>query len=184
MGVSLIFPVVVLVLIFGIFGFFSIYPRFVTNGKMLCVFVEGNRTAQIKLLKVRDDLVTFGADKDKYGVDGNYVRLVRYPMGWPSFFQVTVPCVIYEMGRFDPLNWLNLGEPGASSKEVGAVLDPFWLSLIVKGTKAGQLTQDKVTRILLIATTALVGVGIILMLYVVIKMGSLQGAVDRISAGP
>jgi len=158
----------------------SVWVRFSTNNKVFCWFLEGDRSARVKLLKIVDnDFVVYGGDK--YGVDPEYVRMVRYPMGWPPFFQIPVPCVMFEVGRFSPVNWIDCGEPGASSKEVAAVLDPHWMSLIVKGTKAGQITADKNMRNLLMLAAGASVIGMVTMFYLITKVGNLTGMVDSLS---
>ena len=182
MGAGLIQTVVILLVFMLAFGFFTMYPRIITKDKALCWFLDGTKSAKMKLLKVVDDFVTYGDDGDRYGVDSYYVRNVRYPMGWPSFLQVTVPCVIYEVGRFEPLDWMDLGESGASAKEVGAVLDPIWLSLIVKGTKAGQIVQDRTLKILLVVSVGMSGLAVLLAAYLITKIGSIEGAIADLMA--
>ena len=160
----------------------AVWVRFSTNNKVFCWFLEGDRSARVKLLKIIDnDFVEY--KEDKYGVDPEFVRMVRYPMGWPGFLQVPVPCVMFEVGRFSPVNWIDCGDPGASSKEVAAVLDPHWMSLIVKGTKMGQIATDKNTRILLMIATGASVLGLLGLIYMIQRLGSLEGMVNALS-GP
>ena len=157
----------------------AIWVRFSTNNKVLCWFLEGDRSAKPKLLRiVENDFVEY--KDDRYGVDPEYVRMASYPTGWPPFMQVPVPCVLYEVGRFSPVDWINCGDPGASSKEVAAVLDPHWMSLIVKGTKMGQVATDKNTRLLLMISAGASIIGLLFMFYLVQRLGSLESMVNAL----
>lgn len=144
---------------------------------MLCWFLEGDGSARPKLLKVDGDMIKMNED-NTFAVVESRKRLVRYPAGWPTFLQVTVPCSLYEMGRFEPLDWINLGEPGASSKEVGAALNPTWMANIVKGSKEGAAPQTRLDKYGPILAIALSSISLLLMVFVIQKLGSIESTVD------
>lgn len=165
-----------LCILFGLLFLLMAYTRQITSNKMLCWFLEGDCSARPKLLKVEGDMVSFQGEE--YAVTEDRVRNVRYPTGWPSFLQTVVPCSIYERGRFEPLNWVDLGEPGASSKEVGAALDPLWMVNIVKGTKEGAVPQTRLEKFGPILAIALSSICLLLLIYVIQKLGSIQSTID------
>lgn len=169
---------IMLVLVLGAVLLFTLWVRISTSGKMLCFFLEPNRMSKPKLLKTIGDYVYLG--KEPYAIDSDCIRYVRYPTGWPSMFQIPVPCSLYEIGRFTPLNWNDLGEPGVTSREVGAVLDPDWLALIVRGTKEGQISTDKNLKLLMMICAAVSIIGMILTFYVITRIMSIESAVSKL----
>ena len=61
-----------------------------TSGKMLCWMMDDDRSAKQKIVKVTGDFVEM--DDERYIVNAEAVRLIRYPTGWPNFMQQVMPC--------------------------------------------------------------------------------------------
>ncbi len=137
-------PVDILVMVLTIVFFpicMILVMRHKTVGKMVCFFLEKDKSIRAKLLTVEGDWVRLG--KETYQVVPERVRLIKYPMGWPSILQQTVPASQYQRTKATPLDWVDLSQKGASAIEVGAVMEPTWFAHLVRGHQ----DQDKKTKL-------------------------------------
>ena len=173
------FLLVVMVMAFPLVVQF--YVRFKTKGKMLGAILGKDKPVEFKLLKVIDgEFVKDGPDQ--WIVETKLIRLVRYPMMWPpimSMFQQLVPCSLVLRGRSTPLDWEDPTVGSLSSKELPVVLDPHWLISLVKGV-GEEGRQDKTSRMLTFIAVGASVLGLIVCLYLVMKMGNLQDAVNTL----
>ena len=145
----------------------------------MCWFAEDDRTAVPRFLKVQGDLVYYL--DEAYKVDPAYTRLVWYPTGMPSMFQTLVPCLLYQRGRHDPLDWVLLGAgPIVSAKEVGAALEKYWMGMIVRGVREGMAGASRMERMMTFLAVGLSALTLIMIFVVMTKMGSLQSAVSSL----
>ena len=149
------------------------WMRIKVNGKILCWILGEDRSAKSKLCKVAGDYVLIGGDK--YLIDSDTVRLVRYPTGWPVWLQQTVPVCLYNEGNADPIDWITQQPKGRSAKELAAILDPEWLKAIVRGTKesSSQAIPNGFKTMLMVAAGAAV-VGLVVMFYLLSKIAALE----------
>lgn len=151
-----------------------------TRGKLVCFFMEGDLPLMPKLCKVVDDeFVEY--EGGKYRVYEKACRIFYYPMGWPSILQERLSCALYKVGDGDPRNWTDLSERKVSSREMGSVLDPHWLGMIVKGWQkeaGGGGRFEKMLPFLMLALGALT----LLMCFVLFtKVGGLSSAISRLT---
>lgn len=150
-----------------------------TKGKCLCFFMEGDLPVVPKLLKVVDDeFVTY--DGGKYNIYEKACRIFYYPMGWPSILQERVPCALYRVGDGIPRNWVDLTERKVSSRELGSILDPHWLGMIVKGWQKEAGGGDRLQRLLPLMMVALGALTLIMTFVIMTKFGSIQSAVNAL----
>ena len=149
-----------------------------TSGKMLCWIMDDDRSAKQKLVKVTGDFIDL--DDEKYIVNTNAVRLIRYPTGWPNFMQQIMPCCLYSRGNANPIDW-NIARPvSLSSMELGSILDPNWMRLIVRGTKEQGVAST--SRLVTFASLALGAVSVVIMFYLVTKLGTIEGTVTELGS--
>jgi len=102
------------------------------KGKMLCFFVREDKSVYPRLCELRDAFVIFGTRA--YDIYPDFIRLSRFPMGWPAFLQELVPCALYDEEDAIPLDWINLGNRLERSMELKAALDENWLRKLVEET--------------------------------------------------
>jgi len=140
-------------------------------GKMLCFFLEEDKSIRAKLLKVKGDFVPF--EGEAYLVKAERVRLIRYPMGWPSILQQTIPASQYHRGQVDPQNWIDLSQKGVSATEVGAVLEPTWMANIVRGIQQKD-SKTRLEKAMPLITIGLGGLSLILIYVVVTKINEIS----------
>lgn len=124
----------VVAIIFAIFMPFALimWNRQRVKGKMLCLFCRDDKSLLLKLCELRDDWVIFGTRA--YDVYPDYVRITRFPAGWPAFLQELVPCALYDEEIGVPMNWVNLEKIEVRSMELRAALDENWLRKLVEET--------------------------------------------------
>ena len=131
----------------------AIYPllffnKFRTYGKMLCFFLEDEGPIVPRLLKVGDEKGKFAVYKNfRYIVsdDPDCKRTIRFPTGWPRFFQENVDAGLWFSNTAQPLQWktarAQAKKIGVSPVELDAILDPIWLAQIVRGTQEGLVPE-------------------------------------------
>lgn len=141
-------------------------------GKMLCLMLEKDRSAKNILVRVEGDFVNI--DGDKYFVDSEAVRLIRYPGGWPTPLQHVLPTCLYQRDGVQPINWNTQSEISKSSKEVTAALDPHIFSAIVRGTREGGAASSINMRPILIVLGVIGIVTLLTVFYVLSQINGLQ----------
>lgn len=134
-----------------------IWNRQRVKGKMLCYFVKKDKSVDGRLCELRSDFVIY---KDRaYDVYPDFVRVARFPLGWPPFLQELVPCCLYDEEDAIPLDWIHLDRRLERAMELKAALDENWLKELVHETAAEargfQLNWKKVIPIALL----IIGVG-------------------------
>tara|TARA_Y100000296_G_C5120244_1_gene230003 strand:+ start:431 stop:967 length:537 start_codon:yes stop_codon:yes gene_type:complete len=168
-------PVIMLLLValVPVAAFFWMRSR--VSGRMLCWIMEEDRSAKQTMLKVQGDFVV--VDDERYVVTPEAVRLIRYPSGWPPWMQQIVPCSLYSRGNAAPIDWATSTPTHLSATELGSILDPNWMRLIVRGTKEGG-TVGGTSRIITFATLGMAAVSIVMIFYLISQLGTLSGTVD------
>ena len=99
------------------------------SGKMLCSILRKDKSVIHKLCELRDDFVIF--ENRAYDVYPDFVRVTRYPSGWPNILQELVPTSLYEEEDAIPLHWINLGDRLERSMQLRAALDENWMKKLV-----------------------------------------------------
>ena len=168
--------VMLLVLAFvPVAAFFWMRSR--TTGRMLCWIMEDDRSAKQAMLKVAGDFVTI--DDERYVVSPDAVRLIRHPSGWPPWMQQVVPCSLYARGNAVPIDWATATPTSLSSTELGSILDPNWMRLIVKGTRE-QGETSPANKMVTFASLGLGAVSVVMIFYLINQLGTLSGAVTAL----
>lgn len=112
------------------------YNRHRVKGKVLCYFVKKDKSVEGSLCEMRDDFVIYA--NRAYDMYPDFVRVARFPMGWPAFLQELVPCCLYNEEDAIPLDWINLDSARERAMELRAALDENWLrKLVVEAAKEG-----------------------------------------------
>jgi len=182
--INLVLPLVLLVVMLMSFPLLiQFYVRKKTKGRHLCAILEKDKPLNFKLLKiVKDDFVVDGADE--WILKTQLMKLVRYPIGWPTMlgsFQQIVTCSLLMRGRSDPLDWENPPTGALSSKEIPVVLDPHWLINLVKGVgEEGRTSRGD--KMLMYMSVGISGVVMVMMFYVISKIGSIEQALAALKA--
>jgi len=99
------------------------------KGKLLCYFVRKDRSLVSKLCEVVGDIVIYG-DR-AYDVYPDFVRITRFPMGWPALVQELVPSVLYDEEDAIPLDWINLDNRLERSMNLRSALEENWVRKLV-----------------------------------------------------
>jgi len=104
------------------------------RGKMLCTFVRDDKSVEDKLCRLQDDFVI---DCNlAYDIYPDFVRVKRFPSGWPWILQEIVPAALYDEGDAVPLDWVNLGNRLESAMNLKSALDENWIRKLVQETAA------------------------------------------------
>jgi len=156
-------------------GFFWMRSRI--TGRMLCWIMEDDRSAKQAMLKVAGDFVTI--DDERYVVSPEAVRLIRYPSGWPPWMQQVVPCSLYARGNAVPIDWATATPTSLSSTELGSILDPNWMRLIVKGTRE-QGVEGTANKIVTFMSLGLGAISVVMIFYLISQLGTLSGTVSSL----
>ena len=112
------------------------------------------------------------------------MKLVRYPIGWPSIlgaFQQVVTCSLVMRGRSDPLDWENPPAGALSSKELPVVLDPHWLINLVRGVgEEGKVGRgEKMLGMISAGASIIALLGVF---YLISKLGAIEQAIAALRA--
>ena len=138
------------------------------RGKMLCSFVRDDKSVEDKLCQLRDDFVISG--NLAYDVYPDFVRIKRFPSGWPWILQEIVPAALYDERDAIPLDWVNIGNRLESAMNLKSALDENWIRKLVHETAAeGGGFKINWRKIFPIALMAIGAIGLI----VLISMGGL-----------
>lgn len=149
--------------IFGLAGI-VFWNKSRIKGKMLCYFVRKDKSLVGKLCELKDDFVIFG--RRAYDVYPDFVRVARFPMGWPSILQELVPCALYDEEDAIPLDWINLDNRLERAMELKAALDENWLRKLVQEAAAVGGLAINWRRIF---PLVLIGIGVVGLLLIMTK---------------
>jgi len=127
-------PVFLLVVIIGIPVVAMFWNKMRTRGKILGVFVRKDKSVEMVLCKLYNDFVFY---KDRaYEIWPDFVRVSRFPSGWPGPLQELVPIALYDEEDAIPLDWINIDQRQIRAMELKAALDENWLAKLVHETIA------------------------------------------------
>lgn len=107
-----------------------VYNRQRVKGKVLCYFVKKDKSVLGKLCEMKSDFIIY--EDRAYDVYPDFVRVAKFPMGWPAFLQELVPCCLYDEEDAIPLDWINLDNRLERAMELRAALDENWLKKLVR----------------------------------------------------
>lgn len=133
------------------------------KGKILCVMVRKDKSTVMRLCELRNDFVIF--EERAYDVYPDFVRLTRFPMGWPAMLQELVPSSLYDEEDAIPLDWINLNSRKESSMNLRSALEENWVRKLVheaatEGSSGLKLNWRKIIPIALIILGA---IGLVIM---------------------
>jgi hypothetical protein len=135
------------------------------RGKMLCLFARKDKSVVPSLCELRDCFVIWGSRA--YDVYPAFVRVQRYPAGWPSILQELVPSSLYDEEDALPKDWVTLETPREGSLGLRAALDEVWLKKLVAESSAEggglRINWRKILPYLLMAIGVIGLIGIIVM---------------------
>ena len=153
------------------------------KGRILAAIIEKGKPLGFKLLKLDGDMMHDGGDD--FLIRDKQVKLVQYPMGFPKVlgsFQQTISCSLYVRGKGEPLDWEDPQVKTIDSKELRAILDPYWLRALVKGVieESSGGKKGGSERMMVFLSVGLSAICMILLFVVMTKMSALQAAVKLI----
>ena len=155
--------------IFGLLGIIM-WNRQRVKGKLLAFIVRKDRSVQTKLCELRDDFMIFR--NRAYDVYPDFVRICRFPMGWPAFLQELVPACLYDEEDAIPLDWINLDNRLERAMELRSALDENWIRKLVEETsREGQAFNINWRKILPILLLGIGVIGIIIIFIMKAKGG-------------
>jgi len=110
------------------------YNKVRVKGKMLCFFARKDRSVVGALCELRESFVIWGGRA--YDVYPAFVRVCRFPQGWPSMLQELVPAALYDEEDALPKDWVTLSTPAEGSLSLRAALDEVWMKKLVAESAA------------------------------------------------
>lgn len=135
------------------------------KGKILCVIVRTDKSVVMKLCELMHDFVLF--EDRAYDVYPDFVRLTRFPMGWPAMLQELVPTALYDEEDAIPLDWIDLGQRLESSMNLRSALEENWIRKLVHeaATEGGGGFRINWRKVLPIALMAIGAIGLVVLLF-------------------
>lgn len=99
------------------------------RGKMLCYFAKKDKSLHGAMCRLKASFVIY---QDRaYDVYPDFIRVTRFPTGWPSIFQELVPTALYDEEDALPKDWVTLETPKEGSLSLRAALDENWIKKLV-----------------------------------------------------
>ncbi len=146
-----------------------VWNKMRVRGKMLCYFARKDKSLAGKLCSLKSSFVIW--EDRAYDVYPGFVRVVRFPMGWPTIFQELVPCGLYDEEDALPKDWVTLDTPREGSLSLRAALDENWIKKLVSEAAAEGSSRINWRRILPIGLM-IIGVGGLVLILVTRAAGS------------
>lgn len=104
------------------------------RGKILGCFAKKDKSIDLKLCMLKSSFVIY--DDRAFDVYPDYVRVIRFPSGWPSIFQEIVPCGLWDEEDAIQKDWVTLEPPREGSMSLRAALDENWIKKLVAESSA------------------------------------------------
>lgn len=115
-------------------GLLVVWNKMRTRGRILGYFARKDKSLDGRLCELRSSFVIY---QDRaYDVYPDFVRVVRFPMGWPPFFQELVPCGLWDEEDALQKDWITLDTPKEGSMSLRAALDENWIKKLVQEAAA------------------------------------------------
>ena len=162
--------IMVITFIFGL-AFLMFWNKMRVRGKLLMLVTRKDKSLLIKLCELRMDFVIFG--ERAYDVYPDFVRVTRYPTGWPPMLQELVPCALYDEEDAIPMDWITIDKRFERAMELRAALDENWLRKLVHEAAAEGGAGINWRRVIPIALMVLGVVGLLMLL--VMNKGCIGG---------
>lgn len=148
--------IIVLVLLVLGLAAMMFWNKIRVTGKMLCFFLRKDKSVVGKLCVLQDAFVI--TESRAYDIYPDFVRVMRYPAGWPAFLQELVPASLYDEEDALPKNWVTLEAPKEGSLSLRSALEENWVRKLVQEAAAEGGMRINWRRILPIA---LIGIGLL-----------------------
>lgn len=153
--------VTILAVVLGLAGL-TFWNKYRVKGKMLCYFARKDKSVTGQLCELRSSFVIW---KDRaYDVYPGFVRVARFPMGWPSILQELVPAALYDEEDALPKDWVTLETPKEGSLSLRSALEENWVKKLVQEAAAEGGIGINWRRMWPLAAIAVGAVGLILMM--------------------
>jgi hypothetical protein len=132
------------------------------RGKMLCFIAKKDKSVDGYLCRLESSFVIWG-DR-AFDVYPDFVRVSRFPSGWPGILQELVPASLYDEEDALPKDWVTLETPKEGSLRLRAALDENWLKKLVAEAAADSGFRINWRRVLPILLLVIGALGIITLL--------------------
>ena len=150
-------PVIALLITFLMPLVVVVYNKMRCRGKILGCFARKDKSMDFKLCVLKSSFVFYG--NRAFDVYPDYVRLARFPGGWPTIFQELVPCGLWDEEDAIQKDWVTLAPPKEGSLSLRAALEENWWKKLVQEAGrqegAGSINWRKILPIALL----ILGVG-------------------------
>ena len=127
-------PVIALLITFLMPLVVVLYNKMRCRGKILGCFARKDKSMDFKLCVLKSSFVFYG--NRAFDVYPDYVRLARFPGGWPTIFQELVPCGLWDEEDAIQKDWVTLEPPKEGSLSLRAALDENWIKKLVAETSS------------------------------------------------
>ena len=133
-----------------------IWNKMRIRGKILGCFARKDKSVDFKLCLLKSSFVIYG-DR-AYDVYPDFVRVARFPAGWPTILQELVPCGLWDEEDAVQKDWVTLKPPVEGSLSLRAALDENWIKKLVAEAAAEggtRINWRKIFPIILLVVGAL-----------------------------
>ena len=98
-------------------------------GKVLGYFARKDKSLDGRLCTLKSSFVIY---KDRaFDLYPDYMRVARFPLGWPRIFQELVPCGLWDEEDAIQKDWITLEPPKEGSLSLRAALEENWIKKLV-----------------------------------------------------
>ena len=134
------------------------------KGRMLCYFIKKDKSLVGKLCQLQSDFVIY--EDRAYDVYPDFIRITRFPMGWPAMLQELVPSALYDEEDAIPLDWIDLDNRLERSMNLRSALEENWVRKLVHeaATEGGGGFKLNWRKILPIGLIAIGIIGLVVLL--------------------
>jgi hypothetical protein len=155
--------IIAIVITFLIPMLLVVWNKMRVRGKMLCYFARKDKSLKPQLCTLKASFIIF--EDRAYDIYPDYVRLTRFPSGWPPMFQELVPCGLWDEEDALQKDWISLAPPREGSLSLRAALDENWIKKLVSEASAdGSGSKFNWKKILPIALLVLGAGGLVVIL--------------------
>lgn len=106
-----------------------IWNKMRTHGKILGFFARKDKSIVPRLCVLKSSFVIF--EDRAYDLYPDFIRVTRFPAGWPSIFQELVPAGLWDEEDALQKDWVTLQPPKEGSLSLRAALDENWIKKLV-----------------------------------------------------
>jgi len=134
------------------------------KGKILCYFTKKDKSLEGRLCVLQSDFVIY--EDRAYDIYPDFVRITRFPAGWPAMLQELVPTALYDEEDAIPLDWITLDNRLERSMNLKSALEENWVrKLVHEAATEGTGTKLNWRKILPIGLIVIGVIGLIVLLF-------------------